>query len=1229
MYQLLGSDHTREDDGAHLNDDPASEWRDDVYPYRPSEPWDISTDFPYPRLLHYEVSEGTWLRLDVHPLTGDVVFDMVGDLYCLPALSYHFEGYGSQELARAVPILRGVPFDSEPHFSPSGDKLLFTSDAELGFENIWVMPWTGCESMDLGRQSLELETSYFAGGKNRRLLSEGRLNARRATNETYNYVTEARFHPSSDKIIAVKRHYGKISIGAGEGWVFDVPSVTDSAPETPISAGSGARVVTKDLPPGWPKADYPEHFIGPEEIIWAGYDKVIFAKNTWTAGSIQDIHKGIYAIYSKNLTSGEVNTVVDAFPGGASRPTLSQDGRSLAFVRRDRDTQVLVVKDLETGTIHHVWNGLTVLVSMVGTPIGTYPSFAFTPSNDGIIIWATGNIYFVPLVQNRYGERVAGGEPRSIPFKAQIEKRLAETLHHDTDLLPLETKDEQHLYALKELSVNHGGTRAVFQAAGVSYVQTVGDDSSRAHRVPVLYPDEAYYSPSFVPGYDDLVIHAHWSNAKFTTLEIANVSSQSAIMLSGVPKGRYYAPTLSQATSTIRRLAFVKTSGDKISGFLPASGDVLTGSIVATSRPGLYIGEVTLPHGHCDATRQIAVEELRFVRSDVDTTDPLVSMQFVDSGGCALLVQQSQRVFTIDLCAGPDVFGNYPHETIAAGRGTEELVVVPRTAGENYTVDKAAFVHSYNVYLADGGDVSPDEPLWSRPGNATKGLARLSVDGGHDVAFSGDGKKILWLLGPHLHWLDHSDLNRCSREIKKDQNTFGVDCIKDYVKVQDVTVHYTTDIGRLKQDAKAAYPGNSNAAVVAIYNATILSMEHGDEGSDLIYEGTILVRDGVIEAVGNDVVIPLGAARIDAHGGYVVPGFIDAHAHWIGHETRYPAASWEHQTFLAYGVTTVHNPSSHSVLGFVERGRIESGLMVGPRVFHTGRIIYTASHPQFYQDVSSEAEARSALARIKAEGGPASFSYKNYNIQSRAARQRLLKQARNMSMLCMPEGGSIFNWDLTYILDGMTTLEHNLPVPVLYEDVRTLFEMSGTASTPTHIVTYGGGAGEELVWRYYDVPNDPKLREFTRHDILERLSESMARPMNSYGLFNVSESVAKMVNRGLRVHIGAHGEPPLGLNYHAEMFFAYAGGMTSYQVLQAATASPARTFGLWGSLGSVTPGKLADMVIYPPGVDLLADITRTKDLKYVMRGGRIWDADTITEVWPVKGRRQVMPPLNP
>lgn len=52
----------------------------------------------------------------------------------------------------------------------------------------------------------------------------------------------------------------------------------------------------------------------------------------------------------------------------------------------------------------------------------------------------------------------------------------------------------------------------------------------------------------------------------------------------------------------------------------------------------------------------------------------------------------------------------------------------------------------------------------------------------------------------------------------------------------------------------------------------------------------------------------------------------------------------------------------------------------------------------------------------------------------------------------------------------------------------------------------------------------------------------------AFAFYNTSESTAKMVHMGLKAHIGAHGEPPLGLNYHAEMFFTKLGGLNNYEV---------------------------------------------------------------------------------
>lgn len=1254
-----------------LLDDPASEFADDDFPLRAHEPWDISVDFPYPRTLSYEVTEGTWLRLDVHPVSGDIVFDMAGDVYCLPADAYLGAAGRVGGRTEAVPVLTGVPHDADPRFSPVGDRLAFKSDAGLGADNLWVMPWAadGCTAMDTrahvsSSHELELkiqDDELLARGmketsvrKLRRLTREGRVNAQRITNETYNWVSDPRWHPSGDKVIATKWYYSSRSLGAGEGWEFPVPAVNT---KSKVEIGAGKRLVSKSLPMGWTKADYVEQQIGHEQFIWAGDDTLIYAGNVIDVdGSYtysKDVHKGIYAIFQRNLTTGLEETLVDAFPGGASRPTLSRDGRTLAFVRRVRDKEALVLKDLNTGTLHHIWHGLTYDLSTIYSPMGTYPSFAFTPSSSspGIIIWAAGQIWHVPLTRNAEGELVAATRvtssadlsPKVIPFTAQISKKLAETRRMKTDVRKFES-GPQRVRAFTQLALDESGERAVFAGAGQTWVQVLGnshinpatldpiDDanflgtSKPAQRIPYLHPSAGYYSPSFVPA-SSFVLHARWDNTRFSTLELADLESGQVWEVVGLPKGRWFGAVVSgSAENGVRTAVLAKTGGD-----------VLTGNVVATAQTGVWVGEITLPSLSC-SQGTVELNNLRYVQSSIDPSD-VVKLSFVDGKASEVLVQQSDSVLRVSLRDGAE-------EVVARGKGTDELIFSPsgsipskssRPAGRNQAAGGAAFISFFHVYYASPSSVDSEKGMWAKPGKAPKNLARLSGDGGHDVVFSGDGSVIGWFLGPYLHTLQLSRLPSCTGAIEADTSTFGIDCVRGLLDVTAVDVAYTPDVQRLSNEARKPIAdgpqssiSTSNADVVVIHNATVLSMENGVLSQDLRLGASVVIRSGVVEAVGGPGIGEglTGAFIINAEGGYVVPGFIDAHAHWSGTEDKYPATSWEMQTFLAYGVTTLHNPSLHNSLGYVERGRIESGLMAGPRLFHTGTIIYGASEYSFHQDIASMREAREALVRIKAEAGDASWSYKNYNLPTRAARQRLLTAARQVGMLCVPEGGMNYDWDLTYIMDGMTTVEHNIPVSVLYDDILTLYTMSGTGSTPTHIVDYGGMFGEQYLWATEDIPNDPKLRTHTRHDILEGVSESTSRPFNSMALWNVSASVANMVHRGLRAHIGAHGEPPLGLMYHQEMFYAKAGGLSNYEVVRAATADAAITFGLFDSLGSISGGKLADLVIFPPGFDLLRDnISHTRNIRYVIRGGRIWDAETMEEVWPVK-RKQVLPPFN-
>ena len=121
--------------------------------------------------------------------------------------------------------------------------------------------------------------------------------AQRVTNETYRWVSDARFHPSGKTVIATKWYTSERSLGAGEGWEYEVPSIDELRLEKSkqIGPGSGTRLVSRTLPLGWTSEDYGDQQIGPEQLLWHGKDSIVFSKNvidssTFTYSKGKNLH---------------------------------------------------------------------------------------------------------------------------------------------------------------------------------------------------------------------------------------------------------------------------------------------------------------------------------------------------------------------------------------------------------------------------------------------------------------------------------------------------------------------------------------------------------------------------------------------------------------------------------------------------------------------------------------------------------------------------------------------------------------------------------------------------------------------------------------------------------------------------------------------------------------------------------------------------------------------------
>jgi imidazolonepropionase-like amidohydrolase len=230
--------------------------------------------------------------------------------------------------------------------------------------------------------------------------------------------------------------------------------------------------------------------------------------------------------------------------------------------------------------------------------------------------------------------------------------------------------------------------------------------------------------------------------------------------------------------------------------------------------------------------------------------------------------------------------------------------------------------------------------------------------------------------------------------------------------------------------------------------------------------------------------------------------------------------------------------------------------------------------------------------------------------------------AREAGMLVVPEGGSLFQMDMSMVADGNSSIEHNVPPERFYDDVLQFWKPTGVAYTPTLVVTYSGPGSEFFFYQESEVWTHPILSRYVPPHILQpRSVRRQMAPASDYQPFRDSAANAKRLqDLGVLVNTGAHGQRE-GLGSHWEIWAFVQGGMSPMQALQAATIDPARHLGLAHDLGSIESGKLADLLIVDGNP--LENIRVTDHIAYVVLNGRIYEGGTLAE--KISGQRKLAP----
>ncbi|MGI2261319.1 amidohydrolase family protein [Shewanella sp. GXUN23E] len=490
-----------------------------------------------------------------------------------------------------------------------------------------------------------------------------------------------------------------------------------------------------------------------------------------------------------------------------------------------------------------------------------------------------------------------------------------------------------------------------------------------------------------------------------------------------------------------------------------------------------------------------------------------------------------------------------------------------------------AFAERFRVYVTPFAKHGETIEIGPKADNLP--VSQLSTRAGESISWGGDNRSLYWTLGPELYQaaIDSSYLS--DSETK--------------TKVTSIGFEQAADVPR---------------GTIAFVGGQVITMD-GEDNNQIIPNGVVVVENNKIIAVGDsNTVIPDNAKVYDISGKTIMPGLFDAHAHGAQGESEIiPQQNWELYSGLALGVTAIHDPSSDTTEIFAASELQKAGKIAGPRIFSTGTILYGANLPGYTSHIDSLDDAKFHLERLKKVGA---FSVKSYNQPRRNQRQQVIAAARELEMMVVPEGGSLLQHNLTMIADGHTGIEHSLPTAAIYDDIKQFWSQTKVGYTPTLVVAYGGIAGENYWYDKTDVWAHPRLSRYVPHDILD--ARSMRRPTapdEHYNHFNVARVANEVNNLGIKPNIGAHGQRE-GLAAHWEIWMFAQGGMSNLEALKTATINPARHFAMDHQLGSLAPGKLADIIVIDGNP--LEDIRVTDRVIYTMVNGKLYDAETMNEL---------------
>ena len=1082
------------------------------------------------RTIAFETDAVTWLSLDVSPDGATLLIEAVGDLYTLPSTG-----------GAATRITEGMAFDSQPRYSPDGERIVFVSDRD-GSEDVWVADANGSDARNLSR----------AGG-----LIE---------------FASPTWAPDGSHIVVSRTRWG---LGTFELWAYHV------------DGGTGVRITKAKARSDTPVRER-TNALG---AVYSPDGRYLYYARK-NGGFGYNLRLPLWQIARRDLADG-VEDILTQAQGSAMRPLLSPDGSKLVYATRHEGVSGLRLRDFATGESRWLaWPAQRDEQESRFTR-DLFPGYAFAPDGASVFYTAAGGIRRVD---------VATGTVAEVPFTLEVEQALGPSLHapHRLGIGPVKAR------LARGLAPSPDGKRIAFSALGRVHVRDLADGRPRALT--------AAHVAAFQPA---------WS-----------------------PDGRWLAYVTWAAEGG--HLWRVRSSGRGTPQRL-------------TDHAAFYGEPVWSPDGERIVALRAAADDWRQREWDFGAPVGADVVWLPARGGpveVVLPARDTQRPHfgperdRIYLYSSPGLFAFRGQSALLSVRfdGTDRRVHFGLKGPGVYAAENDVpardlvlspdgrhilAIHANQLYVA--------RPLnrhlanvQTRIGRPSVPLALITDVGVDEAAWSADGTAVHWSVGNHFYARPLASIDFAGKAADEPEDTKDAAEDADNGEVEGGNVAVSAQAAQtpdaatpeaetdgddrpLAEEHEAVTgfaveiyrPRHEPQGVLALTGATVITMAAATEGEGLappIPDAVVLIENDRIEAVGRrgEVAIPAAAHVMDMAGKHIVPGYVDTHAHFPVTRGVLDKDNWAFLANLAYGVTTGLDvqPSTVDILAYEDL--IDAGLMRGPRALSTGPGIFNDNR------FRSRRHAEAVLSRYKDHYRVRNL--KAYIAGNRKQRQWLAQAAKTLGLMPTTEGSLDMKLNVTHIIDGFSGNEHNFPVLDLHPDIVRLTARSGLAYTPTLLVAYGGPAAETHYYVHESPRHDAKLNRFTPRHVLD--AKTLRGPWthpDEHVFGRIAAQAAKIIRAGGRVGVGSHGQLQ-GLGYHWELWALASGGLTPAEALLAATRHGAEMIGVAQDIGSVTPGKLADLVIL--AADPLADIRHSDDIAYVVKNGEVFAGDSLDQVWP-------------